>query len=54
MGLRQGCYTCIAYASVYFLATLLANTRELDPTKPVVAASFVNIDDLSESSLPIR
>jgi len=31
-------------------ADLLANTRELDPAKPVVAASFVNIDDLSESS----
>lgn len=31
-------------------ADLLANTRELDPNKPVVAASFVSIDDLSESS----
>lgn len=31
-------------------ADLLANTRELDPAKPLVAASFVNIDDLSESS----
>ena len=31
-------------------ADLLADTRELDPTKPIVAASFVSIDDLSESS----
>jgi len=31
-------------------ANLLANTRGLDPDQPVVVATFVNVDDLHESS----